>query len=246
MTAYLNPDVEKVIGVYDVPKLRNMPPGELEQLFTQACSTPSDINEHLPVLREFASKCDHVTEFGSRWVNGSTIAFLAAQPKTFVSWDVNAEFVVSQPVKQLIKMAGVTSYQPRVGNTLEIVIEPTDMLFIDTLHTGKQLITELERHCVPSDMKVRKYLAFHDTALFGVAGEDGKPGLRTAIRQFQKYFAFPLWKIAHDNAGRLMDLENNNGLVVLEHVCADGHSPERSRSGFCFWCGRKPNPEESK
>lgn len=214
-------------------------PAELQARYAQAAETPSDINEHMLVLRQFASKCDHVTEFGSRWANGSTIAFLAAQPKTFVSWDLNAELVVSQPVKQLIKMAGATRYQPRVGNTLEIIIEPTDMLFIDTLHTGKQLLSELERHCDPAEAKVRKYLAFHDTKTFGVVGEDGSAGLRTAIRQFQKFFAFPLWKIARDNAGRLMDLENNNGLVVLEHVCSEGHSPTLSRGGFCLWCGKR-------
>ena len=33
---------------------------------------PTDICEHLALLRELASKCDHVTEMGSRWMNGST------------------------------------------------------------------------------------------------------------------------------------------------------------------------------
>lgn len=210
-----------------------------EGLYQTACVMPSDIHEHLPVLREFAEKCAHVTEFGTRWANGSTVAFLAAQPNTFVAWDLDPLMLASKQIESLVHVAGRTRFQPRVGDTLEINIEPTDMLFIDTLHTGRHLLSELERHCDPKDVKVRKYLAFHDTATFGVVGEDGKPGLRTAIRQFQKYFAFPLWALARDNAGRLMDLDNNNGLVVLEHVCSNGHSPEKSRGGFCLWCGRK-------
>lgn len=217
-----------------------------EELYVQACSVPSDINEHLPVLREFASKCDHITEFGMRWARGSTIAFLAAQPKKFVAWDLDAVSVTSPRVHSLMPICGDTVFQPRCGDTLEITTEPTDMLFIDTLHTGKQLLTELERHCNPQapQIPVRKYLAFHDTTTFGVVGEDGGIGLRTAIRQFQKYYAFPLWQVATDKAGRLMDLENNNGLIVLSHVCADGHSPDLLRDTICRWCGRKvkPNP----
>lgn len=210
-----------------------------ETLYENACAMPTDIHEHLPVLREFAAKCQHITEFGTRLANGSTVAFLAAQPKAFVAWDLDPLSIVASTVQSLVKVAGKTQFQPRVGNSLEVVIEPTDMLFIDTLHTGKQLLHELERHCNPKDTKVRKYLAFHDTATFGLVGEDGGAGLRTAIRQFQRYFAFPLWKIARDKNDRLMDLQNNNGLVVLEHVCADGHSPEKSRGGFCLWCSRK-------
>jgi len=212
--------------------MRECPP-ELDAFFKELCKLPSDINEHLPLLRELAEQCDHVTEFGTRNANGSTIAFLAAQPKTFVAWDIDANAIISQGIRQLVDHPGKTTFQPRVGNTLEITIEPTDLLFIDTLHTGKQLLSELERHCDPKDARVRKYLVFHDTSTFGMVGEDGGPGLRTAIRQFQRYFAFPLWCLLHD-------LENNNGLVVLKHVCADGHSPERGKQGHCRWCGRLP------
>jgi len=209
-----------------------------EAVYEFRCSTPSDINEHLSLLRLLAERCKHVTEFGLRWGNGSTAAFLAAQPETLISWDIDPESVVSREVMDLIVLRGKTSFQPRVGDTLKITTEPTDLLFIDTYHTGRHLLSELERHVDPKNAPVRKYLAFHDTHLFGLVGEDGKPpGLRTAIRQFQKYFAFPLWKLAkHPTTGELLDLENNSGLVVLEHVCAEGHSPERTK-GRCQWCG---------
>ena len=38
----------------------------IEQKYKQRCTTPSDINEHLPVLRDYASKCTHITETGVR------------------------------------------------------------------------------------------------------------------------------------------------------------------------------------
>lgn len=206
---------------------------ELMAVFEGAKIKASDINEHLDLLKDLASQCDHVTEMGMRWASGSTIAFLAAQPKTFVSWDLDPYSIVSQQVANLLALRGETRFEPRVGSTLEVVIEPTDMLFIDTLHTARQLKAELERHCDPKEHKVKKFLAFHDTATFGMKGEDGsEPGLRAAIRWFQKNFAMPLWQLIEDR-------QNNNGLVVLKHVCADGHSPNLVR-GRCTWCGRLP------
>jgi len=173
---------------------------------------PADIWEHLPLLRQLASKCDHVTEFGVREGMGSTVAFLAAQPRALVSWDVNPYSIVNQRIADLIWRAGRTDFQPRVGGTLQIVIEPTDLLFIDTLHTYAHLRAELERHCDPVEQKVKKYLVFHDTATFGTKGEDGsEPGLRAAIRWYQKCHAFPLWELIEDR-------ENNNGLVVLRRI----------------------------
>lgn len=188
---------------------------QLQELFERRRSTPSDINEHLDRLRELASHCEHVTEFGTRWATGSTVAFLAAQPAKFVAWDLDPSNVVSQNVLDLIAVAGRTKFEPRCGNTLEINIEPTEMLFIDTLHTFKQLRAELARHCDPIENKVSRYLVFHDTQTFGKVGEDGStPGLRRAIRWFQSQHAFPLWELVDDR-------ENNNGLVVLRHMNAE-------------------------
>jgi hypothetical protein len=185
----------------------------LEDLFRSACDTPSDINEHLPRLRELAAECEHVTEFGMRG-GVSTVAFLAAQPQTLVSWDINPYAVISQRSADLLSLAGRTTFQPRVGDTLQITIEPTDLLFIDTWHVARQLKAELERHVDPEcrPFSVRKYLAFHDTATFGMVGEDGTtPGLRAAIRWFQRCHSFPQWEL-------LEDRQNNNGLVVLRRV----------------------------
>lgn len=182
-----------------------------EYLYKQACDTVSDINEHLPRLRELAAQCDHVTEMGMRG-GQSTIALLAGQPKTLVSWDLNPLAVISQRTADLLAVAGDTVFQPRVGDTLQIQIEPTDLLFIDTLHTAKQLKAELERHADPIANTVRRYLVFHDTVSFGLKGEDGtEPGLRAAIRWFQRCHAFPIWELVDDR-------QNCNGLVVLRNA----------------------------
>lgn len=189
------------------------PPPELEAKYAQACAQPSDINEHLPLLRELASKCEHVTEMGTRGAV-STVALLAGQPVELVTWDISPWAIVSQPMADLVAVAGRTKLQPRVGDSLKITIESTDMLFIDTLHTARQLKAELERHADPVENKVKRYLVFHDTATFGMRSEDGtEPGLRAAIRWFQRNHAFPLWELIEDR-------QANNGLVVLRRVDA--------------------------
>lgn len=195
-----------------------IPHEALEARYKLACATPSDINEHLPVIREYASRCEHVTEFGMRGAV-STIALLAAMPETLISWDINPFSVISQTVADLVMLTHNrrTAFQPRVGDTLHIsVIEPTELLFIDTLHTAKQLFAELMRHSDPMRNTVQRYLIFHDTETFGWKGEDGSEnGLRHAIFLYQKN-THPLWKVVEDRP-------NNNGLVVLENLRWEAH-----------------------
>lgn len=185
---------------------------------------PSDICEHMPILRELAERCEHVTELGMRRANGSTVAFLAGQPETFIAYDLEPRYIVSTTVADLLNVAvvdgkwtgriGRTKFEPRVGDSLKIVIEPTDLLFIDTWHVYKQLFAELMRHGDPVEQKVRKYIVLHDTHTFGWEGEDGsKPGLRTAAWHFQKQ-TMPQW-------GVKLDVPFNNGLIVLERADVD-------------------------
>ena len=54
-----------------------------------------------------------------------------------------------------------------IKDVLQVKIEPTDMLFIDTWHSQRQLRQELAMHGnVPT-----KYLAFHDTHTYGTVDE---------------------------------------------------------------------------
>jgi hypothetical protein len=198
----------------------------LEHIYEVACATQSDIHEHLPKLRELASQCEHVTEFGLRNADGSTIALLAglahskAKHRTLVSWDLDPRALISTNAMHLRSMADEAGvrWQLRCGDTREIIIESTDLLFIDTYHTFAQLRAELERHAsVARDLAngnksvVRRWLAFHDTETFGYLGEDGTdPGLVMAIRHFQKT-NFPRWQLLYDN-------RNCNGLSVLRRV----------------------------
>ncbi len=175
---------------------------KIDEIYVQKCLEPSDISEHLPVLKEYASKCKHVTEFGVR-TGVSTWAFLAGRPGQLTSYDL-----VSPGEKTLYEMqnsgknAGVffVFYQVDV---LQTVIAQTDLLFIDTFHTYQQLKRELNRHAGD----VRKWIILHDTEIFGLKGEDGSFGLEHAIQEFL---------IMHKEWFELKRYTNNNGLTILE------------------------------
>jgi hypothetical protein len=173
--------------------------------------TKSDINEHLPDLYRLACDCVHVTEMGSRF-GASTKAFLNA-PVSLRAYDLE----IHPPLQNLFNIARKVGKDVEYtrGNTLEILIEPTDMIFIDTWHSQEQLRKELKLH----GNAARKYLAFHDTHTYGVRDEQKdwaknpnrkampNQGLLPAIIEF--VIANPAWRFK-------MHKSNNNGLTVLE------------------------------
>jgi len=194
----------------------------IDQKYQEKCMQPSDINENLPVLKKYASECTHVTEMGVRSIV-STWALLAAQPRRLVSIDLLHPSIYGgnlEEVEVLATAEGI-SFSFVEGNTLKIDIEPTELLFIDTLHSYIHLISELRRF----ESKVSKYIVLHDTEAFVDRDEEGivvndsrmdevnkligieKTGLWTAVLDFLQ--EYPGWEVAER-------LTNNNGMTVLK------------------------------
>ena len=66
---------QELVGVEKVSQFKNKNMNKLQEIYEGLCSTPSDINEHLPTLKKYAEECEHITEMGVRWVV-STYALL--------------------------------------------------------------------------------------------------------------------------------------------------------------------------
>lgn len=185
---------------------QNMRRGPMADAFEFSTRKPSDINEHLPMLYFLAQQCDHVTEFGVR-TGESTLAFLhglQGRRATLRSYDINDQFGVHEA------MRGHTAvdWQFAVCSTLAISqIEPTDLLFVDTLHRYDQVRQELALH----GDAVRRWIAFHDTETFGAEGDDGGEGINRAIDEWLD--AKPEWRIVYRT-------HRNNGLTVIEREAA--------------------------
>jgi hypothetical protein len=182
------------------PRLRAPDPAPTPAaLYEHARSQPSDIQAHLPVLHKFASSVRHVTEFGVRTGN-STTAFLHAGPDRLIGYDV-----FRQP-----EVARIESAARRTGLTYRFIaqdirtlreIEPTDLLFLDSVHTREQVAFELG-----FARFVSRYIILHDTETFGTIGEDGGAGIWPAVTEFLR---------ATDDWELLMHDPRDNGLSIL-------------------------------
>lgn len=174
-----------------------------EREYEWAVKNPSDINENVHILYNLAKECETVVEMGVR-TGVSTRAFLNTDVK-LISFDIN----LNPKVQELFDYAKKTGKHVQYirANVLDIEIEKTDLLFIDTLHTYEQLKRELALH----GNKAKKFIAFHDTHTFGLSGEieNDQKGLLTAILEFLR--DNPHWKIKTHKT-------NNNGMTVLERV----------------------------
>jgi hypothetical protein len=185
----------------------------INEKYLLACNTPSDIYQHLKVLREYASKCSHITEMGVRGVV-STWAFLDAKPKKLVGYDISKHPNVDE-VFDMVGKEGI-DYEFNEKDVLKAKIEETDFLFIDTFHTATQLEKELKLHA----KKVKKYIGFHDTCTFWENGEppyEGTGGKGLDCGRGLKYALEPFLK---NNPEWVVDYKTdiNNGLTIIKRV----------------------------
>lgn len=180
-------------------------------------ATPSDINEHLDTLIEYTKQCNHVTEFGVRDVVSTWALIL--HPKRIISYDIKYHVNIEE-LKNLTKLYNI-DYTFNEADVLKIQIEPTEMLFIDTLHRYNQLIMELSIH----SKNVNRYIVMHDTANFSFKDENmydsaseivklqqpEKQGLKRAYLDFLRSDVGKDWDVD-------MEYTNNNGLTILKRI----------------------------
>lgn len=161
---------------------------------------------HLPRLAALARRCSHATEFGVR-IGHSTIALLhgfspGISDCALASYDIAPPRFAPPPLRP-----GLVWHFHRADTALLADIAPTDLLFIDTLHTCAQVQAELKHHA-----RVNRWIAFHDTITFGTLGERGEPGITHAIYQFLSLHG-DAWRVASHNPV-------SHGLLVLERIAA--------------------------
>ena len=166
----------------------------------------SDISAHLPLLEYLASKCSHITEFGTR--DGfSTCALMSGLQKTqgkLVSFDINMPSFVDE-FKNMEDLPCSWDFRQRSTVDEDLDIEETDLLFVDSLHTHEQVRDELRLHAA----RVRKFIAFHDTYSHGEFSRDmkGREGILRAINEFVD--SSLEWE-------QVYKVDFNHGLIVLE------------------------------
>lgn len=179
----------------------------------------SDINEHLITLANYSAKCEHITEMGVR-TGISTYAFIYGNNLAkIISYDINTNHQVEE-IKFLSENAGI-DFTFIQENSLNVEIEETDLLFIDTLHIYEQLKAELTLHA----NKVKKYIILHDTTTFALNGEEIYKDVQPIVENYfgkisGKGLEPALLEFLEENKNWIIKekFENNNGLTVLERI----------------------------
>ena len=173
-------------------------------LFNDRANTPSDINQHMVTLSNYASRCYNVTEIGLGSAANAAIAFVEGRPVKLTSYDI-----VDYPVKTLVQNWADyknVEWEYKIQDSTFERIEVTDFLFIDGLHSYEQVAEELNTH----SGVVLKYIGFHDVVSFCNRNEDNSKGSQGIVPAI---FDFMRW-----NNSWVVDYysDDNNGLLILK------------------------------
>jgi nucleotide-binding universal stress UspA family protein len=187
----------------------------------------TDINEHLPVLKDLAMECRRIAEFGVRGIE-STWALLEGlrknnrTTKKLVSVDIedieNIDKVIEFAKMDKIKMKFVLGDSAKIDLPYDV-----DMLFIDTWHIYGHLKRELAKH----HTRVSKYIVMHDTEIDAVEGEAIR--LQQDIKELSQKSGYPEEEISKGLEDAILEfikdnpdwtlylhLQNNCGLTILK------------------------------
>ena len=199
----------------------------LDSLYNQSANQYSDISEHVPVLRQYASTVNSIGEFGVRGTNNSTHGLIKGLSESTVEgkksyFGVDIVPVTITYMKDIAESIGI-DFTFIVHDSATVDLPQVDLLFIDSWH----IYGHLKRELANNHTKVNKYIIMHDTTVDEWEGESirngwdtkkqseetGYPedeirkGLWPAVEEFLA--ANPEWKLKERRT-------NNNGLTVLE------------------------------
>jgi hypothetical protein len=189
---------------------------------------PSDINQHLETLKNYAKECESILDCG---VRGDVISSWALAYGLYLNTSKHKHLfrnsVIPCKLNDLQHECGLHGIELKSkwcsDLDLKFPDDSFDMVFIDTFHVYGQLKRELQLF----SKIAKKYIIMHDTTVDAVHGEakrcrlntkklskeTGIPedeinkGLEPAIKEF--LISHPEWKTKEV-------FTHNNGLTVLE------------------------------
>jgi len=202
----------------------------LEEKYQMLLNTPSDIFEHLPTLRKYASQCESAIEMGVRrcvssWALALGLLENNNTKKLLIMNDINV--CNTDEIEAAIKG---TELQIKTiwKNNLEVVLEEdVDLCFIHTWHVYGQLKRELARFAP----KTRKYIIMHDTDVDEICGESLRTIHKCNPEEQSRVYGIPIDEILKglgpaideflsDNSDWVLHekFTNNYGLTILKRI----------------------------
>lgn len=212
----------------------------LEATYKKLCETPSDINEHLPTLRYYASKSARICELGTRNVVSAVALAAGLADSNFVTnenivptkklylFDIVPEINLER-IEEACFAKGIDIIDTFGMNDLDADItgDVYDLLFIDTAHNYPHCYEELCKF----GKQTKSCIILHDTTIDGITSEYVRLGYESQHYQHyvnyykNKYteedlkqglnFAIDRW-ISENPEWSIENIyQNNNGLTIL-------------------------------
>ncbi len=197
---------------------------ELQKRYELSCLQPSDINEHIDTLRCLAKECSSVVEIGMRnmvstWGLLQGLSENSLDSRSYLGIDIALPPLETLNLARRLAKENGISFSFLQTNDMNVDIDFTELLFIDSLHTYCHLTYELEKFAP----QIRKYIAMHDTSWgniddpqyqgdyseYPLEYDRSKRGLWLAIEDFLK--RHPEWIL---NERHL----NNYGFTILKRI----------------------------
>ena len=196
--------------------------------YNDLSNIPSDINEHLPTLYNYATKCESVLELGVRGCISSWAFTYGLLNNNKSVKEIFLNDIEKCDISELLDTTKELDIKINYEwiNDLELELNKNyDLTFIDTWHVYGQLKRELEKYSKITN----KYIIMHDTTVDEIYGETIRMFMNS-LEQSQKT-GIPVGEI---NCGLWPAVEeflrnnpnwvlkerytNNNGLTILERV----------------------------
>ena len=191
-------------------------------------NTTSDINEHLPTLYEYATKCESIIELGVRkcastWSliygllnnNSDKKSILV---NDILECDINELLHATKDLNIVVKYEWINDLELNIDNNV-------DLTFIDTWHIYGQLKRELNKFSEITN----KYIIMHDTTVDAIEGETLRFSLDAEAQSKESGIPVEeikcgLWRaieefLENNQNWKLRErYHNNNGLTILERI----------------------------
>jgi len=192
------------------------------------CDKKSDINEHLPTLCKYASKCESVIECGVRKCVSSWALLYGLLQNNQNNKKLLLNDISYCNIEELLNNTSTLNIEIKYdwSSNLDLIIDSNyDLVFIDTWHVYGQLKRELNKF----GKIINKYIIMHDTTIdeiysesirnkhdinlkmqeFGFTYDEVTIGLGKAIDEF--LLENKEWKL-------IEKYTNNNGLTILHRI----------------------------
>ena len=191
---------------------------------------PSDIYEHLPTLKQYASECESILELGVRkcvssWALALGLLNNNSEKKVMYMNDIN---VCNTAHIESLSTSTDLKIVTKWGNNLELELdEDVDLTFIDTWHVYGQLKRELAKFAPHT----KKYIVMHDTTVDEWEGETKRNIHKYDVNKQSAESGIPveeilkgLWPaieeflLENTNWSLHAKYLNNNGLTILRRI----------------------------